>query len=139
MKLTTALLGAGLAAASLAAPASAQDAGTSVVFTVTASDKGSVGGLEAGCVFTRDLLVQDYGPTYIDGYAETTIVGSVTVTCELFWEGTDRGYVSGNGAFVAVASGTGGFVGTSNVRACVSATATGVVDVGLSVSHCRNV
>ena len=138
MKLTTALLGAGLAAASLAAPASAKDAGQSLVYTVTASHENGAGTLDAACAFRPDWTTE-YGPTAIDGVASTGLVGDLQVTCEIYVAGTLRGDATGHGILVARASGTGGTVGTTNVRVCVSAFVQGVVDVAYSVSSCRNV
>lgn len=135
---TRALLGAALAAASLATPASADDAGQSLVYSVTASHPSGAGALEAACAFRPDWT-QEYGPTAIDGVAATAVVGDLTVTCEIFVAGSLAGAATGHGGLVATASGTGGTVGTTYVRVCVTASVQGVVDVAYHVSNCRNV
>lgn len=138
MKLIPALLVAGLAVASPAAPASAQDLTQSVVYNVTASHPNGAGTLDAACTFRPDWTAE-YGPTAIEGIASTGVVGDLDVTCEIYVAGTLAGSASGGGILVARASGTGGTVGRTYVRVCVSARVQGVVDVGYSVSNCRNV
>ncbi|HWL35114.1 MAG TPA: hypothetical protein VNQ77_02875 [Frankiaceae bacterium] len=138
MKLIPALLGAGLAAASLAVPASAQDVTQGLVYTVTASHPNGAGTLDAACTFRPDWTAE-YGDTVIEGVATSGVVGDLDVTCEIYVAGTLAGSASGGGILLARASGTGGTVGRTYVRVCVSARVQGVVDVGYTVSNCRNV
>lgn len=137
MKLIPALLCAGLAAASPAAPASAQDATQGLVYTVTASHENA-GTLDAACTFRPDQTME-YGATSIEGVATTGVPGDLSVRCEIYVAGTLRGEASGHGLFVARASGTGGTVGRTYVRVCVSAFVQGVVDVAYGASNCRDV
>ena len=146
MKPLSAVLGAGLAVAALAAPATAVEptsiVNQNLVYTVTASEPGGAGRLEAGCVFRPDRWTADYGPTYIDGWAATAGVASHTsVTCRIYYNtttlaGEASAWDSGNVALIQNAR--EGVTGTRGIRVCVSAFTQYIVDVAYSVDRCVN-
>lgn len=141
MNVRRTVLGAGLAVAALAAPASAAPPASVVnqnlVYTVTASGQG----VQAGCVFRADRWTADYGPTYIDGFAAAALPGSdTTVTCSIYYNTTTLAdSVTATGVSVALIQNyVGDTVGVRGVRVCVDASFQGTIDVSGRASNCQS-
>lgn len=123
---TRTLLGAALAVAALATPATAEPSIPQNAFVYSVSTTGAATAstrVDATCVFQADRWTDDYGATTVHAIGTTTGGNWISVRCELFqhgWEAGDETWWADLGAVYG--TGRMGFIPERNVTMCVTAT-----------------